>query len=1295
MTERQPCPGAAQLQALLDGTHTQAEQDRLNHHVEECQSCQRTLEQLAATSWEQKARQFGPQESAPQILQELIREAQSHGISSATQPVGQATSALPDSGSGIRDNSGNASGTLTSSDTPDLSYLAPPAHTGHLGRLHHYEILEIIGKGGFGTVFKARDEKLDRLVAVKVLTPALAGNATARRRFIREAKAAAALRNDHVIAIHGVDDAGPVPYLVMELIAGVSLQEKLDASGPLEVKEILRIGMQTALGLAAAHQVGLVHRDIKPANILLENGVERVKITDFGLARAVDDASVTQSGTVAGTPMYMSPEQAEGLAIDHRSDLFSLGTVLYTMCTGHPPFRASGTHAVLKRVIEAAPRPIREVNSEIPEWLEAIIAKLHAKKPEDRFQTANEVGDLLGQHLAHLQQPNAVPLPAMVAVSPRSEPVPPAEDTHGAEAEATFPVRLMPRDIVDVSLLVLLTPFVIALFLVLPFLLISWLAARTGLGAWSGLVGVLGGLAFLYAVFFFLGLRAAQRAIVSRRGIELVRDAGAPITIPWSSLRGIEEATRWEVFRRVWLWPGFTPRGSIMGMSALHHFRIEWEGSCYYFAPADPDAFRKAIAHYQAQALAPPVMLSVASSATPPPHPALSRGGGEGGVRGSWQIGDRVLAPWEPEWLYVGTVQQTSEDSVHVAFDDGDSAWVKTAQVRPLALEAGIRVFAWWNELCYHPATVTDQRGNQVHVTFDDGESAWTELYCIRVSAGKPAMPALGTWNAPSEAECRRAGEILAPTVRLGLLRLRQAALVGGAIGAALGFGLGLTDPTLVGMTDPSAWLGEHVALVSLLQGAVIGAALGTLVGLARWLLLVRVSWEIRNGLRTAAGQRGPRPAMTPQVKWTCFGLVLAFFAPILVLIFVLLAGSNSPPKSDSGANPAPSFVPVFGGPGWKRLYDGKSTNGWKSVGNFHADGGALVLSPGAALDTNDIMPRNFHLRMEVKLSHGQGMLRFHAPARNAQSGEPLPVGGWFLRFSESPNVKDRVDAQLGIDIPTKGGVTGLKGLTHAFQVARLGEWFYVEISSTDQLTEILVNSKTAISAEHAKYPPPTPGVIVLWNASMAPADRQIAFRNIEIKDLTPPPEPGWVQLFDGKDLTGWKMLGEKKDWLVKDAMIIGKAGPTLDYLVTKRTDFENFHLRVEAKINKKGRSGVFFRCQPAATGEPLPGYEAEISSGAQHPNTGSLWHRARPPADTSVLHEEDKVLAPPDSWFTLEIIADGNRLVTKVNGHKVANVIDNNFRSGQIALQLWGEKTQAQFKKIEIKELPPAGVKK
>src|SRR5213078_4677619 len=172
------------------------------------------------------------------------------------------------------------------------------------------------------------------------------------KRFIREARAAAAVKNEHVVGIYEVQEDAQPPYLVMECIDGISLQDKLDKQGTLGVTEILRIGLQTAEGLAAAHKQGLVHRDIKPANILLENGVERVKITDFGLARAVDDASVTQSGLIAGTPLYMAPEQARGERVDHRSDLFSLGCVLYAMCAGRPPFRAETPYGVLRRINE-------------------------------------------------------------------------------------------------------------------------------------------------------------------------------------------------------------------------------------------------------------------------------------------------------------------------------------------------------------------------------------------------------------------------------------------------------------------------------------------------------------------------------------------------------------------------------------------------------------------------------------------------------------------------------------------------------------------------------------------------------------------------------------------------------------------------------------------------------------------------------------------------------------------------------------------------------------------------------
>ncbi len=294
-----------------------------------------------------------------------------------------------------------------------LSALTPSDWPDSLGRLGNHEIKGVIGRGGMGVVFKAFDPALHRTVAIKVLSPHLAGCGAARRRFLREARAAAAVVHEHVVSVFAVDDtSGRPPYLVMEYIPGRSLQDRLDEHGALALAEILRIGMQTAAGLAAAHAQGLVHRDVKPANILLENGIERVKLTDFGLARAAADAGMTQSGIVAGTPHYMAPEQARAESTDHRADLFSLGSTIYAMCTGVPPFRAETPVAVLRRVSDDIPRVIRQLNPEIPEWLEAIVERLHAKDPEDRFASASEVADLLGHCLAHVQEPLAVALDA-------------------------------------------------------------------------------------------------------------------------------------------------------------------------------------------------------------------------------------------------------------------------------------------------------------------------------------------------------------------------------------------------------------------------------------------------------------------------------------------------------------------------------------------------------------------------------------------------------------------------------------------------------------------------------------------------------------------------------------------------------------------------------------------------------------------------------------------------------------------------------------------------------------------
>lgn len=318
-----------------------------------------------------------------------------------------------------------------------LDFLAAPSHPEMLGRLDRYEIERLIGAGGMGIVLKGFDTELNRPVAIKVLAPHLAGSGVARSRFSREAQAAAAIVHENVVPIHDVAMTRPghqvardsivtarhedaamlevgLPYLVMPYIAGQSLQARIDERGHLSVKDIVRIAHQSALGLAAAHAQGIVHRDVKPANILLEGDVDRVRISDFGLARAADDASVTRSGIIAGTPQYMSPEQTRGEAIDHRSDLFSLGSVLYTMCTGRAPFRAETTMGILRKISDETPRSIVDLNCEIPAWLAALTDKLMSKHPAERFQSADEVAVLLEQCLAHLHQPARLALPHAV-----------------------------------------------------------------------------------------------------------------------------------------------------------------------------------------------------------------------------------------------------------------------------------------------------------------------------------------------------------------------------------------------------------------------------------------------------------------------------------------------------------------------------------------------------------------------------------------------------------------------------------------------------------------------------------------------------------------------------------------------------------------------------------------------------------------------------------------------------------------------------------------------------------------
>ena len=382
------------LSQFLSGELAADAERQVVEHLDTCRDCQQRVEQFAGGQrWWQEAQVFLSPE------QEEVWTTSSIVLPLADEWHGEETG--HDS-----QQSGHSDDDEVAALPISLDFLAPTDEPNSLGRIGTYEVVGVVGRGGTGIVLKAFDRTLNRLVAIKVLAPNLATTAAARRRFARESQAAAAVVHEHIVPIHAVSNQQGLPYLVMQYVPGRSLQQRLDRQGPLPIREILRIGMQTAAGLAAAHAQGLVHRDVKPANIMLENGVERVLITDFGLARTVDEASLTCSGVIAGTPQYMAPEQARGEAIDYRTDLFSLGSVLYALCTGHSPFRAETTMGVLHRICKETPRPIQESNPEIPLWLSAIVGRLHAKNPAKRYASAAEVAEILQRHLARLQSPS-------------------------------------------------------------------------------------------------------------------------------------------------------------------------------------------------------------------------------------------------------------------------------------------------------------------------------------------------------------------------------------------------------------------------------------------------------------------------------------------------------------------------------------------------------------------------------------------------------------------------------------------------------------------------------------------------------------------------------------------------------------------------------------------------------------------------------------------------------------------------------------------------------------------------
>jgi hypothetical protein len=384
MPDRVSCPTTARLQELLLGQLPEEELSVLEGHLEGCSHCSGLLstletdDPLVASARAEAGRQ--PQDPESELVETLVQRLQR----------------LPSPSGVTGDEPTTAGGGASDSLAEGSELLAPPQAPDEIGRLGPYRILRVLGGGGMGIVFEAEDLRLRRRVALKVIRPALAGSASARQRFLREARATASIGHDNIVTLLQAGEDRGVLFLTMPLLEGETLDARLRREPLLPLADVLRIGREVAAGLAAAHERGIIHRDVKPANVWLEAGSGRVKILDFGVARAVEsEAGATHTGTIVGSPAYMAPEQAAGEPIDPRSDLFSLGCLLYRMCAGRPPFAGKNATATLLAVTQGKPTSPRKYNRAVPRALADLVLRLLAKRPADRPPSAQATAEAL------------------------------------------------------------------------------------------------------------------------------------------------------------------------------------------------------------------------------------------------------------------------------------------------------------------------------------------------------------------------------------------------------------------------------------------------------------------------------------------------------------------------------------------------------------------------------------------------------------------------------------------------------------------------------------------------------------------------------------------------------------------------------------------------------------------------------------------------------------------------------------------------------------------------------------
>jgi len=452
----------------------------------------------------------------------------------------------------------------------------PPSVSELAEHFPQLEIMELLGRGGMGAVYKARQPGLDRLVALKILPPD-AADATFERRFAQEARALARLNHPHIVTVYDSGVVDGLYYFVMEYIAGVNLREAI-RDHQLEPRQALAIVGQVCEALQYAHDQGVVHRDIKPENILLDQR-GRVKIADFGLAKLLahddDDASLTGTHQVMGTPKYMAPEQLEGTKlVDHRADIYSLGVVFYELLTGELPlgrFAPPSKHAT------------------IDTRLDDVVLRALEKEPSERYQHASEVK-------SEVDAIAADPAPLPKAPQPNAPP----KNVVAPSGSVTVALQQWPRSLGDFGTWLASILVIALLYWLLPAALAYGLLLLQGEHGKAAIIkAAAGGLVFMIGPWALLLATSIRSVTCDARGIVLRRFAGPSEHFTWDEIEGLSMLSRGQVLQYAWLWPGLLPRSSVVSRASWPFFAIHTQArGDWYFCPGKIDRFLSALAHY-------------------------------------------------------------------------------------------------------------------------------------------------------------------------------------------------------------------------------------------------------------------------------------------------------------------------------------------------------------------------------------------------------------------------------------------------------------------------------------------------------------------------------------------------------------------------------------------------------------------------------------------------------------------------------------------------------------------------